>query len=75
MVFVVCTAGPVMLIIAVSNLFLTTTVSAIVLQGSLVSRLLDIFNVHEIAGEPGIQSHVTNITPHTKVGRVAGHDK
>ena len=25
-------------------------------------------------GEPGIQCHVTNVTPYTRVGRVAGGD-
>ena len=42
--------------------------------GSLVPRLPNLFNVHEKEGEPGIKSHVTNVTPYTKVGRVQGHD-
>lgn len=50
---------------------------AMCMWASLVPRLDNLFSVHENKQEPGIQSYMTNVTPHiiyTKLGRVAGHD-
>ena len=41
---------------------------------SFIPGLPNLFNIHEKEEEPGIQSHVTNVTPYTKVERVACHD-
>ena len=39
------------------------------LLGSLIPRLPDLFNIHEKErGEPGIQSHMRDIGPYTRVG-------
>ena len=42
------------------------------MQSSLVPRLPDLFNVHE--NERGIQSHVRDVGPYTRVGRVADRE-
>ena len=44
------------------------------MKASLVPRLPDLFNVHEKEGEPGMQCHVRDVGPYTRVGRVVDHE-